>query len=110
MRFSHARTLIFRQVVRIPFLQPFALKLTVVTGQLPYLTHGLHIVTGLHGIIQYITNLAHSNLYGSLSSIQKAQATTHVAHLEANMGDLVVSRSLRDVNEADSWTEIYSKV
>lgn len=64
------------------------------TGQLPYVTHGLHTVTGFHGIIKYILNITHNDLDAALNSLQRAQATARIAHVESNLGDLVVCNLL----------------
>ena len=61
------------------------------TGQLPYLTHGLHTVTGFHGILGYVASIAKKDLNASLNIQQKAQITARTAHVESTLGDLVVN-------------------
>jgi sorting and assembly machinery component 37 len=61
------------------------------TGQLPYLTHGMHSVAGYHAIVKYISSgILHDETLKKLSSVQKAQSAARMAHIEASLGDLVV--------------------
>ncbi|KAI1795895.1 hypothetical protein LXA43DRAFT_989964 [Ganoderma leucocontextum] len=60
------------------------------TGQLPFLTHGLHHVSGLSPIAAYIRKLHNArNLDAHLDTVQMAQFTARTAHLESSYGDLV---------------------
>ena len=60
-------------------------------GQLPYLTHGLHHVSGFASIAAYVRKLPHArNVDAGLGSVQAAQLTARVAHVESVYGDLVV--------------------
>ncbi|EJF65843.1 hypothetical protein DICSQDRAFT_177268 [Dichomitus squalens LYAD-421 SS1] len=60
------------------------------SGQLPFLTHGLHHVSGLSAIIAYVRKLRNAhNLDGHLTSVQTAQLTARIAHVESSYGDLV---------------------
>ncbi|KAI0079871.1 hypothetical protein K474DRAFT_1591051 [Panus rudis PR-1116 ss-1] len=60
------------------------------SGQLPYLTHGLHSEVGLPAIQKFVSKLddAH-NPDSNLTPIEKAQCTARIAHIEAELGDLV---------------------
>ena len=74
------------------------------TGQLPYLTHGHHIVTPASSIFKYIAALTpeslpqannqesafSTNLDALLSTPQRAKRTAWRAHVESALGDLVV--------------------
>jgi len=58
------------------------------SGQLPYFTHGLHSVTGFHAISKHVTAMARHDPVASLTSVQKAQISAHVAYVESSLGDL----------------------
>ncbi|KAI0688249.1 hypothetical protein BC835DRAFT_1408124 [Cytidiella melzeri] len=58
------------------------------TGQLPYLTHGLHSATGYHAIVKHISSRTHLDPTSSLDPAQKAQISARVAHIESSLGDL----------------------
>lgn len=63
-------------------------------GQLPFLTHGLHNVSGLQPIVKYVGNLAGAHdLDHSLGPVQKAQFAAYKAHVQSEYGDLLVSRA-----------------
>ncbi|KZT11324.1 uncharacterized protein LAESUDRAFT_692034 [Laetiporus sulphureus 93-53] len=60
------------------------------SGQLPFLTHGLHNVSGLQSIVKYVENLADAlNLDHSLGPVEKAQSTAYKAHVQSEYGDLL---------------------
>ncbi|PIL23981.1 hypothetical protein GSI_13732 [Ganoderma sinense ZZ0214-1] len=60
------------------------------SGQLPFLTHGLHHVSGLAPIAAYVRKLHNArNLDAPLDTVQMSQLTARVAHLESSYGDLV---------------------
>ncbi|CCM02080.1 uncharacterized protein FIBRA_04157 [Fibroporia radiculosa] len=59
------------------------------SGQLPYLTHGLHNVSSLTSIVHYVKNLP-----GALDvdgSFQKAQSAARIAHVQTTYGDLLTA-------------------
>lgn len=60
-------------------------------GQLPFLTHGLHSVASFSSIAKYVSRLegAHQ-LDAHLSPTEKAQTIARVAHVESELGNLVV--------------------
>ncbi|KAI0819117.1 hypothetical protein BC629DRAFT_1588426 [Irpex lacteus] len=58
------------------------------SGQLPYLTHGLHSITGYHAIVKYLSTNFHVDPTVSLDPIQKAQLAARLAHVESALGDL----------------------
>lgn len=60
-------------------------------GQLPYLSHGLHTVSGFESIVKYAVHLnGGTNLDDVLSSTKRAENVARVAHVESVLGDLVV--------------------
>ncbi|KAI0636991.1 hypothetical protein C8Q77DRAFT_1168735 [Trametes polyzona] len=60
------------------------------TGQLPFLTHGIYHASGLSAIAAYVRKLHHArDPDAGLSSIQNAQLTARIAHIESCYGDLV---------------------
>ncbi|RPD66117.1 hypothetical protein L226DRAFT_609019 [Lentinus tigrinus ALCF2SS1-7] len=60
------------------------------SGQLPFLMHGLHHVSGFGSIVSYVRKLANANnLDIGLNSVQAAQLTARVAHVESAYGDLI---------------------
>ncbi|KAH9946128.1 uncharacterized protein BXZ73DRAFT_37376 [Epithele typhae] len=60
------------------------------TGQLPFLTHGLHQASGFSSIAAFVRNLPHArHLDTHLTSVEAAQITARVAHIESDYGDLV---------------------
>ncbi|GJE90718.1 glutathione S-transferase family protein [Phanerochaete sordida] len=62
------------------------------SGQLPYLSHGLHQVAGFEPIVKYVGRLAldgKRDLDEELSPLEKAQNAARVAHIESSLGDLV---------------------
>ncbi|KAI0086169.1 Tom37 C-terminal domain-containing protein [Irpex rosettiformis] len=58
------------------------------SGQLPYLTHGLHSVTGYQGIIRYASTNYHIDPTTSLDPVRKAQLSARLAHIESSLGEL----------------------
>jgi len=83
-------------------------KLTVVectdvdlspSGQLPFLVHGLEVITSFSSIVRYVAGLAttetsafpHANTEKALSATERSQRNAWIAHAEANLGDLVAS-------------------
>lgn len=73
-----------------------------ISGQLPFLTHGQHIISSFTSIVKYIAGLKNTdnnsypnaNLDLSLNHLQKSQKVAWCAHVESNMGNLVVSIKL----------------
>ncbi|KAM5535176.1 hypothetical protein V8D89_011112 [Ganoderma adspersum] len=60
------------------------------SGQIPFLTHGLRHVSGLAPITAYSRKLHNArNLDVHLDTVQMAQLTARIAHLESSYGDLV---------------------
>ncbi|OCH88180.1 hypothetical protein OBBRIDRAFT_795451 [Obba rivulosa] len=60
------------------------------SGQLPYLTHGLHSATTLPAIIKHVTHLGRArDVDAALSPLEKAQSAARIAHIQAEYGDLV---------------------
>ncbi|KAI0038438.1 hypothetical protein FA95DRAFT_1505676 [Auriscalpium vulgare] len=73
------------------------------TGQLPYLTHGHHIVAPAASIFKYVAALAPASLPHAhnaeqlfsadldvmLSSVERARRTAWCAHVESTLGDLL---------------------
>ncbi|TFK83503.1 hypothetical protein K466DRAFT_554952 [Polyporus arcularius HHB13444] len=60
------------------------------SGQLPFLTHGLHHVSGFGSIVAYVRKLPNAlNLDIDLNSTQAAQLTARIAHVESAYGDLI---------------------
>ena len=67
-------------------------------GRLPFLTHGLHSVASLSSIAKYVSQLEDARpLDAHLSAVEKAQITARVAHVERELGDLVVCSMTIDV-------------
>ncbi|KAI0721109.1 hypothetical protein C8T65DRAFT_632228 [Cerioporus squamosus] len=59
------------------------------SGHLPFLTHGLHHVTGFGSIVAYARKLPNAhNLDIGLNGAQLAQLTARIAHVESAYGDL----------------------
>ncbi|KAH9854213.1 Tom37 C-terminal domain-containing protein [Lenzites betulinus] len=59
-------------------------------GQLPFLTQGIDHASGLGPIVSYLQKLHHAhNLDAGLNSVHAAQLAEHIAHVQANYGDLV---------------------
>ncbi|KAI0807328.1 hypothetical protein C8Q74DRAFT_1377524 [Fomes fomentarius] len=74
------------------------------SGQLPFLTHGLHHVSGLGSIISYVRKLPNArNPDAGLSAAQAAQLTARIAHVESSYGDLV-SHMLYSLQE--NWSSV----
>ena len=69
-------------------------------GQLPFLTHLHNIISPLPSILKYISaclpleKLPAPDLDSYLSASEKSQQVAWCAHVEANLGDLVVCTSL----------------
>ncbi len=64
---------------------------THVTGQLPFLTHGTLTLAGLAPILAYVSKLdGASNPDAHFSTLEKAQLTARIAHIETEGGDLTV--------------------
>ena len=62
------------------------------TGQLPYLTHGLHSVSGFLAIQKFVEKLEGSHdLDTSLHGVEHAKSIAQISHAESELGDLVVS-------------------
>lgn len=63
-------------------------------GQLPFLIHEHNTVSTFGSIIKYIAELknigVNANLEASLDHTERSQMTAWIAHVESNMGDLVV--------------------
>ncbi|KAI0928681.1 hypothetical protein AcW1_005861 [Taiwanofungus camphoratus] len=60
------------------------------SGQLPYLTHGLHSMSTLPSIIKYMANLKDArDLDESLSPAEKAQCAARISHVYSDYGDFV---------------------
>ncbi|EMD38057.1 hypothetical protein CERSUDRAFT_93577 [Gelatoporia subvermispora B] len=60
------------------------------SGQLPYLTHGLHSAATLPAIIKYVTHLGRArDVDAALGPLEKAQSAARIAHVQAEYGDLV---------------------
>jgi hypothetical protein len=62
-------------------------------GTLPYLTHGHRAVPGLSAIVKYVAGSglgANADLDGHLSKSEKARNTAWAAHVESQLGALVV--------------------
>ncbi|KAL6300141.1 hypothetical protein BKA93DRAFT_803087 [Sparassis latifolia] len=60
------------------------------SGQLPFLTHGMHNASTLPAIIKYVNHLEGArDLDESLDSLEKAQNTALLAHVQSEYGDLV---------------------
>ncbi|KAI0709218.1 Tom37 C-terminal domain-containing protein, partial [Earliella scabrosa] len=60
------------------------------SGQLPYITHGLHHASGLSSIFAYVRKLPNArNPDTGLNASQVAQLTARIAHVESTYGDLV---------------------
>ncbi|KAI0362076.1 hypothetical protein OH77DRAFT_1416275 [Trametes cingulata] len=60
------------------------------SGQLPLLTHGLYHASGLSSILAYVRKVHNArHLDASLSSVQAAQLTARIAHVESSYGDLI---------------------
>jgi hypothetical protein len=76
--------------------------LTVATGQLPFLVHDEQVVVSFPSIIKYVVGLGNSdplaypnaNLDGSLGQLEKAQKQAWCAHVNSDLGDLVVRQPL----------------
>jgi sorting and assembly machinery component 37 len=75
--------------------------LITAAGQLPFLTHEHRVVSPLSSIVRYIASLktvtrdgveknVNADLDAQLSSLEKAQRVAWYAHIEANVGDLLV--------------------
>lgn len=61
-------------------------------GQLPFLTHGQHSTSGFDAIVKYVTKLPGGrSLDAALTTLERAQCTARMAHVESVYGDLVVS-------------------
>lgn len=66
-------------------------------GHLPFLVHGQHTVSTFALIIKYVAGLKKSesfpnaNLDATMDQTNKSQSTAWCAHVEANLGDIVVS-------------------
>ncbi|KAI0748105.1 Tom37 C-terminal domain-containing protein [Daedaleopsis nitida] len=59
-------------------------------GQLPFLTHGLHHVSGFGPIVSCVRRSPNARqLDANLHGAEAAQMTARVAHVESNYGDLV---------------------
>lgn len=73
------------------------ISLCYIPGKLPFLTHGHAVVSSLPAIISFVSSLAKSttsdarDLDVSLNAQQRAKRTAWCSHVEANIGDLVVS-------------------
>ena len=62
------------------------------TGQLPYLTHVLHSVSGFLAIQKFVEKLEGSHdLDTSLHGVEHAKSIAQISHAESELGDLVVS-------------------
>lgn len=62
-----------------------------VKGQLPYLSHGLHSVSGFESIAKYAAHLnGGTNLEDVLNPTKRAENVARIAHVESVLGDLVV--------------------
>ncbi|KZT68149.1 hypothetical protein DAEQUDRAFT_341084 [Daedalea quercina L-15889] len=60
------------------------------SGQLPYLTHGLHNANTFPSIAKYVAQLRDArDLNESLSTMEKAQFLARIAHVQSDYGDLV---------------------
>ncbi|KAH9934713.1 uncharacterized protein B0H18DRAFT_977860 [Fomitopsis serialis] len=60
------------------------------SGQLPYLTHGLHHATTFPSIAKYVAQLPDArDLNESLSTMEKSQFAARIAHIQSEYGDLV---------------------
>ncbi|KIP12234.1 hypothetical protein PHLGIDRAFT_98144 [Phlebiopsis gigantea 11061_1 CR5-6] len=60
------------------------------SGQLPYLSHGLHSVSGFELIVKNAAHLANGKqLDDVLTPADKAQNAARIAHVESTLGDLV---------------------
>ncbi|KAI0064474.1 hypothetical protein BV25DRAFT_1800262 [Artomyces pyxidatus] len=73
------------------------------SGQLPYLSHGLHVVAPASSIFKYVAALSPASLHAHddapqifsadldalLSSIERSKRTAWCAHIETTLGDLV---------------------
>lgn len=71
-------------------------KLIVSAGQLPFLTHLHHTISSLPSIFKYVSaqhlfdTTRSPNLDAVLSTSEKAQQVAWCAHVESNLGNLVV--------------------
>jgi len=70
------------------------------SGQLPFLTHGHHVVSSLPSIVRYLTSLKtlvtqegenylSGGIDAELNASEKSQCVAWRAHVESNLGDLV---------------------
>ncbi|KAI0374872.1 hypothetical protein BV20DRAFT_1048881 [Pilatotrama ljubarskyi] len=74
------------------------------SGQLPLLTHGLYHASGLSSILAYVRRLHYArHLDAGLSSVQAAQLTARIAHVESSYGDLV-NHMLYSLQE--NWVDV----
>ncbi|KAH9842744.1 uncharacterized protein C8Q71DRAFT_734228 [Rhodofomes roseus] len=60
------------------------------SGQLPYLTHGMHNATTFASIAKYVTQLPGArDVNESLNTMEKSQFAARIAHVQSDYGDLV---------------------
>ena len=91
--------------VVLQFSMPLTcIALAAPAGQMPYLAHGHHFVAPLSSILKYVAalnpaSLPHEEDAGELfsvdldvllSPVERAKKTAWCAHVESNLGDLVV--------------------
>lgn len=73
-------------------LRFFCFNTSTPKGQLPFLTHGSITLSGLLSIVRYVSKLSGAFVLDDhLSEAQRAQSTARVAHVQSELGDLVVS-------------------
>ncbi|EAU88816.1 hypothetical protein CC1G_01189 [Coprinopsis cinerea okayama7 len=83
------------------------------SGQLPFLVHGTEVVTSFASILKYVSGLAetegnkypNANTDKHLSPKERSQRNAWLAHVEANLGDLVASTFY----SADNWDKTVHK-
>lgn len=80
----------------VSIFYPEYLPLKLQPGQLPFLVHEQHTVSTFGLITKYVAELkdvnnANSNLDASLDNTERSQTVAWCAHVESNLGDIVVS-------------------